>query len=44
MDKDALENQAAKDSGSDAEADDLADMLSGLGMNAQKKCEICFTV
>lgn len=43
VDKDALENQPTKDS-DDGEGDDLADLMSGLGMSAQKKCEICFTV
>jgi hypothetical protein len=35
---DALENSQAD------QADELADLLSGLGVASEKKCEICFVV
>lgn len=47
MDRDALENEPAKEDGDkdgDKEGDDLAAMMSGLGVTGQKKCEICFAM
>lgn len=43
VDRDALENEPAKEDG-DKEGDDLAAMMSGLGVTGQKKCEICFAM
>lgn len=45
-DKDAIEPKAALSKGddSDDEADELADMLGGLGVSGGKKCEVCQSV
>ena len=45
-DKDAIEPKATSSKGdhSDDEADELADMLGGLGVSSGKKCEVCQSV
>ena len=44
MDKDAIqnENQAPDNELESDEADELADMLGGLGVDEEKKCQLCF--
>lgn len=44
VDKDALQNSILQSDESDDAADDLANMMSGLGVSSSKKCEICFNV
>ncbi|KAK1925490.1 SNF2 family N-terminal domain-containing protein [Papiliotrema laurentii] len=43
VDADALENKKAQAPDDSDSADELADLLGGLGVDKSKKCEICFT-
>ena len=42
-DKEALENKPAGREDEPDQADELADMLGGLGVNEGKACEMCLT-
>ena len=42
VDADAIENKKPPGGEEDDIADDLADLLGGLGVDKAKKCEVCF--
>ncbi len=43
VDKDAIDNKAAENREDDPDqADELADLLGGLGVDNAKACELCF--